>query len=142
MGVTTCRSLIKATTRQRVGNLGEEAAGCGRRRALATDVLAGKIDFAPHQPEAPEGIHREDAPEEVHSALLGGAPHEDDLPAQRRLEIQLPGGREGAPISLTSIALIYAIAHTNIQFCIHPQPPRSDVGRRAPTRYVPPHPRI
>ena len=68
--------------------------GLPTAEGVAADLLGGEIDLAAHQPEAPEGIHREGSPEEMDLAAFGGAADVDHVPLERGLEIELPGGRE------------------------------------------------
>ena len=71
--------------------------GLSAAEGIAADALRGEIDLTAHQPEAPEGIHREGAAEEMDRAVFGRAPDVDHQAPGRRLEIQVPGGRDGAP---------------------------------------------
>ena len=70
--------------------------GLAAPEGIAADALRGEIDLAAHQSDAPEGIHREGASEEMALAVFGRAPDVDHLAPGRRLKIQVPGGRAGA----------------------------------------------
>jgi hypothetical protein len=90
--VTTCRSLIKATTRQRVGNLGEEGllVRLPAPQGVAAHGAGVEVDFTPNEPEGPRRVDVEGPAGEMDRATFRGAAQVDQHSTRRCLQVEGP----------------------------------------------------
>jgi hypothetical protein len=88
---------LEASSWQRIGVLTEEwlILRVAAPEAVELDAAAVQLDLAADQPMRPARIERKGVAQEHHRAGLSGASEEDEAARRHRLQIELPGRRNG-----------------------------------------------